>query len=510
MDESCEPSEPILAPDAIVWAIERLKPSLVRPLHETGRTDKLVELLRHYDSLRKAATELRTQSYLKACDEYDFMTDGWSPRTLEDILYALAEGSWECSDQVARDSISLVVFSVYNRDANDDTSQKPPPTLPSPLLFDIPGLDDSEFGASDELDPNVPSPLSIALRHARKQLLALDTGYDEEFWSKIYTSVVGDWLDEDHPDVAAEIVATGTVSQYFGNVWIYVKQMQEVERLWIRISRPIRTLLRTVQNETEALQVIEHFVREDGTNDAEVAAWARRTWEMVKRRDSALEQPTSLVTCSDEWNAEVDHIRSAFRGGSTCYVIVADALPQTLRPFTDEKSVLAVRLPERWLRAENVLAEPAHLERFYWTNSSIEDTDLILSINRSFWCSNEYLWPQLFRFGRSVPVLFVFKNKCILARYRFNHFSDLRAVSEVSLKHLPTFEISDAQWENDRPAERCTLMLPDEPPTRPAIFTNLVNRSTVLAGQSLRKAYLSENPGAEKSLAERLIQRLLS
>ncbi|WP_341318697.1 hypothetical protein WN982_27215 [Paraburkholderia sp. IMGN_8] len=55
MDKSCAPGKPIVAPDAIVWAVERLKPSLVKPVRETGQTDKLVELLRHYVSLREVA-----------------------------------------------------------------------------------------------------------------------------------------------------------------------------------------------------------------------------------------------------------------------------------------------------------------------------------------------------------------------------------------------------------------------------------------------------------------------
>lgn len=508
MDRSCAPGKPIVAPDAIAWAIDRLKPSLLKPLRETGQTDNLVELLRHYASLREVAENLRLEAFFSACADCGTPDEDQGYITLEDVLHALSEGDWKCNDAAARDSISLVLHTAFERHKDDRTDRHNQQTLSVPFLFDAPHLGNPEFGASDGLDPDTSPTLTIALRHARQQLLASDTGYDPEFWGKIYTSVVGDWLEEDLPEIAAQIAATGQVSPYFNHVWIYVKQMQKVERLWNGVSHPIRALLRTVEGETEALRVIEQFVREDGTNEAEVAAWARRTWDMVKRRNPTQEQPIGLATCRDEWNADVEHIRRAFRGGSTCYLIGADALPQTLRPLTDEKSVLAVRLPERWLRAEHVLAEPADLKRFYWTNGSTEDTDLTLSINRSFWCSNEYLWPQLFRFRRSVPVLFVFKEKCILAGYRFNHFSDLRGVSEVSLKHLPTFEILDAEWENGRPAERRRHVRADETATRPAIFTNLVDCSKATAGASLRKAYLSENPGAEKSLAERLIQGL--
>ncbi|WP_341318696.1 hypothetical protein WN982_27210 [Paraburkholderia sp. IMGN_8] len=449
---------------------------------------------------------MRVEAFFSACDDCGIPAEDWGYLTLEDVLYAIAEGNWKCNDTAARDSISLVLHTAFERHEDDRTDRHAQQTLSAPCLFDVPRPGNPEFGAPDGLDPDTSPTLKIALRHARQQLLAFDTGYDPEFWCKIYTSVVGDWLEEDLPDVAAEIVATGAVSPYFNHVWSYVKQMKEVERLWVGISYPIRALLRAEQNESEALHVIEQFVRQDGKDGTEVAAWVRRIWDMVKRRDSAQEQPASPVTCSDEWNAEVDHIRRAFRGGSTCYVIDADALPRSLRSLTDENSVLAVRLPERWLRAEHILSAPANLECFYWTNSSTEDTDLTLSINRSFWCSNEYLWPQLFRFRRSIPVLFVFKGKCVLARYRFNHFSDLRAVSDVSRKHLPTLEISDTEWKHDGAAGFHTSMPTDGTSTKPAIFTNLVDRSKVLASKNLRKAYVSENPGADKGLVERLVE----
>ncbi|REG52079.1 hypothetical protein B0G80_8594 [Paraburkholderia sp. BL6669N2] len=505
MDESCAPGKPIVAPDAIVWAIEKLKPTLVTPLRETGRTDNLIELLRHYVSLRDVAEKLRVDAFYSACEECGIHEVDWGHLTVEDALYGMAKGKWKCNDTAARDSISLVLHTAIERHKDDRADRHAKQTLSVPCLFDVPCSGNPEFGAPDSLDPDTSPTLKIALRHARQQLLASDNGYDPEFWGKIYTAVLGDWLEEDLPDVAAGIVATGAVSPYFNHVWSYVKQMQAVETLWVGISYPIRALLRAVQTESEALQVIEQFVLQAGKSDTEVAAWTHRVWDMVKRRDLVQEQSASAMTCSDDWNADVDHIRTAFRGGSTCYVIDADALPQGLRPLTDENSVLAVRLPERWLRAEHILSTPANLERFYWTDSSTEDTDLTLSINRSFWCSDEYLWTQLFRFRRSIPVLFVFKGKSVLVRYRFNHFSDLRAVSDVPRKHLPTLEISDTRWKNDRLAELRMSTVIDGITTKPAIFTNLVDRSKVLANKSLRKAYVSENPGADKGLVERLV-----
>ncbi|MGA9914396.1 MAG: hypothetical protein WBR17_17890 [Paraburkholderia sp.] len=507
MDESCAPGTPIVAPDAIVWAVERLKPSLVRPLREAWQTEELVGLLRHYGSLRQIAEKLRIEEYLSYCEECGVSADGGGYLTIEDVLYAIAKGIWKCDDMATSDSISLVLHTLHDRLKDDTTDRHPEQTLYAPSRFDVPRLGDSEFGASDGLDPEMLPTLSTALLHTRQQLLALDIGYDPDLWCNIYTSVIGDWLEEDYPDVAAEIVTTGVVSTYFENIQMYVNQMQEVERLWISLGHPIRTLLRSVDDEAEALQVIEQFVREDGTDDADAAAWARRVWDMVKRRDAAARShPVSSVTRCDDWNFEIEKIRMALRTGSTCFVINADALPQGIRSLTDEKYVLAVRLPERWLEAEDVLGAPAELDRFYWTNKRTEDADLTMSINRSFWCSDAYLWPQLFRFRRSVPVLYVFNETCMFARYQFSHFSDLCAVSSKPRKHLPSFEISDGAQQDRYSAERYMTVLPDGSQTEPAILTNLDDRSTPSAGKSLQEAYRSENPDANESFIERFIR----
>lgn len=69
LDTSCAPGKPIVTPDAIVWAVEKLKPSLVTPLREAGQTDELVGLLRRYCSLRQIAEKLRIEEYISYCEE---------------------------------------------------------------------------------------------------------------------------------------------------------------------------------------------------------------------------------------------------------------------------------------------------------------------------------------------------------------------------------------------------------------------------------------------------------
>ncbi|SFU26318.1 hypothetical protein SAMN05192563_10528 [Paraburkholderia aspalathi] len=129
LDRSCAPGKPIVAPDAIVWAVEKLKPSLVRPLRETGQTDELVGLLLHYRSLRAIAETLYIEKYLSYCEECGIPAEDGHQLTLEGALYALAEGKWECNDTAARDSISLVLHAAFERHQGDGTDRSPQQTF---------------------------------------------------------------------------------------------------------------------------------------------------------------------------------------------------------------------------------------------------------------------------------------------------------------------------------------------------------------------------------------------
>src|ERR1700676_3465173 len=69
MDEYAGHGNAFLAPEVVVWVLEQLKPTLVKPLHEIGRVDELVQLLRYYNSLRETAEEMRRSDFHDACSE---------------------------------------------------------------------------------------------------------------------------------------------------------------------------------------------------------------------------------------------------------------------------------------------------------------------------------------------------------------------------------------------------------------------------------------------------------
>jgi hypothetical protein len=69
MEQSAPGSHFIFVTEVVVWAIERLNPSLVTALRDAGQFDHFRRCLALYGTLRPSAEELRYQAYLDACAE---------------------------------------------------------------------------------------------------------------------------------------------------------------------------------------------------------------------------------------------------------------------------------------------------------------------------------------------------------------------------------------------------------------------------------------------------------
>jgi hypothetical protein len=207
--------------------------------------------------------------------------------TPDDMLYALQSGAWACDDLVARKNIERALVRVLRRNAGTERMSQSQSVVQNWLAeprqrnaLYIPDL-----CASDTLAPQVAPVLAKALGHARRELALCDSGSGPEFWCRIYTSVLGDWLESDMPEVAHELLETGLVAEYSTSVWAYVRQMQRVEWMWNGLSYPLRTLLLRTRDEDVAIRLIAQVVQTHGMGEAEVPAWTTRVWNTVKRRD---------------------------------------------------------------------------------------------------------------------------------------------------------------------------------------------------------------------------------
>ncbi|MEX3945564.1 hypothetical protein AB4Y44_39770 [Paraburkholderia sp. BR10937] len=499
MDESARAGTPIIVAELVVWALTKSVPSVMGPLVESGQLESLTRLLRDYAALRPIAESHRFSSYLRGCAEagVDYDDDGYL--TPEDMRRALKSHAWGYSDPEARTAIGRALHFVLVDSKDAEASGRPHPgancTAPE-NTHRIHVECSSDARAADELDPVLQPALATAVAHTRRELLACDNSGAPDFWGKIYTSVLGDWLETDVPEVAAEVLANGLTSEYFKSVWHYVKQMCWVERLWAGLGHHIRDLLLRETDEVLALQLIGAVVSagELQIDEHRVGAWSRRVWQMLQRRDSCAKESADGLIVSAESNTFLESVRSSTNGYDTCYLVDAKTLPARFCGLTDERQVLVVRLPEDWLLALGEIESQPGLSCFWWERG--KDCRLALSINRAFWCDYDELWSKLFKFRRSIPVLYVFETCCIFARYRFQHFSDLRAVADVPHKRRLTLDISGENWEHYSSSVYWTAALPDGRRLKPSILGNLVDMTSGTAGGKLREARLRENPDA--------------
>ncbi|NPT54423.1 hypothetical protein [Paraburkholderia elongata] len=494
MDSYAGHGNAFLAPEVSVWMLEQIKPSLMKPLHEVGKIGELIRLLHHYNSLRETAEEMRHRDFYEnsPTDEIDddFLT-------LHAVARALARGIWKCDDNTASKSIKLVMHDWTLRHQDEQTPWEPPMRWVDVLAKFAPGTHlprvlKADLETSDAIDTRLTPVLSTALTHARQQLLACDSSGYHAFWNKVYNFALGEWLTVDLPEVAAQILANKSSGLYFDSIGAYVLQMRVAERFWRGLTAPVRALLLGMNDEPEALRLIGVNVRAGGIQESEAVACATRIWKMLKRRATAGDELASELAYSNEPNAVVESIRADQNSNTNFYLIDIDALPHSLRHLTDERYCLVVRLPEQWLGAKNALATQSGVHCFAVPN----DRKLSLSIGCAFVCNFDKLWPDLFRFRRSIPVLHVFENQCILAFHQFNHFADLRELN----RQVATRGFRHAMSKHEHPGsdvlldEDSTTNLANASRPVPAFFDNFVDFSTPL-DKSLSEAYLAENPG---------------
>ncbi|NIE66850.1 hypothetical protein [Burkholderia sp. Ax-1719] len=513
MDRSARLGSLIFVPEIVTWALEKSEPAVIQALADVGQLTNFADLLRHYAKLRPIAECLRISEHLRGCMEAGVDYDDNGCLTPMDMLFAVRSGEWKCSERVAYGAITRALRFVVGHE--EDTLPASSPAwhfdlTRSQTASDAKTKSVDEAYAADELDSALQPPLDMAITHARRELLACDTGDDPSFWRKVYTSVLGDWLQTDMPEVAAEILEKGLTAEYFSSAWVYVSQMQKVERFWSGLGSPIRELLLTENDEACGVALIAEVVRADGSSvdENEVIAWSKRVWRMMQRRSSCNSERGSDPIRSIESNAFLDFVRECANAIDTCYFADIEMLPASFRECTDETRVLVVRLPEPWSAAPDELASQPGLDSFFWRTDRGNEY-FALAISRAFWCDYEKLLTHLPSFRRSIPVLYVFEGRCALARYRFQHFSDLRALVDTPYHWRSLLHISDEDWGQDKNGSAWISVLPDGSRIKPSLLSNVVDMTGGATCRKLSETYLREKPDAVLSREQRIIDEAL-
>ncbi|CAN7673377.1 hypothetical protein LJR034_005423 [Caballeronia sp. LjRoot34] len=488
-----------LIPDVFVWTLEQMNPSLIERLSKLDLLDTFRLRLAQYQELRVLAEPLRFENHLRA--EAEMCTDlqDFGYLELGDMQYALRCGDWRPDDPLTRLCFERVLRTACAMPRMEEEESRaignPLPVRAASTLKGTEHLKGVTEDTSANLNAPVPEAMETALQHIRRELIANDDGREDRHWAHVYTSILGAWLHEDMPDEVTKVLAGGHAQAFFDELAQFRHQMEQAERVWNAMGKTVRALVLRA-DEPAASMVIAEFVRTDNTAEDEVPAWTSLLRNMVRRRghgdSSAGRKDISNVTETHDTSAVVEAIRSDSRAKTAGYLISSADLPTSLRGSVHEQLCLAVRLPEERVHIPETLSEAPGLQCVYSQMDRLNAPyETQLSVSRAFWCKYEAMWPVLFRFRRAIPVLFVFEGRCVLVKYPFEHFSDLRGVAD-GRTYRWTVNVSEGPW-TDWHGYRRVDTLPDGVQLKPAMLDQIVDLSETVHANPLGDAYTANH-----------------
>ncbi|MGF6507845.1 hypothetical protein [Paraburkholderia sp. 32] len=499
----------VCTPEVTLWALEKMEPRRMNALRDKGDIAALMRLLQHCFALFSAAETwlartLSEDGYQAGFETYDRCI------SIDDLLYVVeSDDEWSYVDNFIRDTFTLVLRSLVQevQTSSITTCLPAADTVPAKEVSVGTARSLSSVETVVAMAPGPNDALASALAHARCELLASDDGYECDFWSKVYISILGTWLEEDVPSVADELLARGQSVAYFEGVAEHLSMMKIVEDVWNGLGLPVRELLLREASFSRALEIIVATVkvhrREISEEDAEQIA--EHVWRMVQRRAVYRDDATAKVFHSDASNDLIQDVRANLASHLTCHVVDRAMLPMCYREQIDETKALVVRLSELWLDVVGVLGKPSGIKRFFLHAGSDKCTT-VLCLNLSFWVESESLWTQLFRFRRSIPVLYVFESRCTLVRYRFKHFSDLRAADKLHPRYWASLDISSEDWFEWPVGSAKSVRLPNGALAMPSVVRCVNDMTTGFEGGAESEGSSVEKADAPLPQGQRLIQ----
>ncbi|WP_207005682.1 hypothetical protein [Trinickia mobilis] len=481
MDRSLFSREGIVTvvPEVIVWMMKESSPELFREIDGRDLRESLVSLLDEYAALRMKAQQRFFLPAAHSTRESDCEAQRLVRITYDDLLNAL---STSAVSPEFRHVFASILPDVEEKleliDAipwgDEEIEDSPAWNVDTTPLFDH----YSRHRKAEQLrDPiaNSTEPLELAKIWLKSTLEAMDDGRHPYFWSTVYTSVLGEWFQTTSPSLAKSVEAAGLIPAFYDAAGSYVATMRDIERRWHRLSEP---LCKLVSNRTgsadEAIEIIASMLDINARQETERIAIARQVYDMFCRR---LNPERTAKSCklfaSPASNPLIEMIRQDPASWETCYLVDTSALPMPFAERVTERQCLVVRLPEARLQLLNELADDTGLTGVFSKMSDGSQRRFNLTVNHAFWAPREQLWHAIFRFRNEVPVLYLFADICILARYHFNHFVDLRRVADVPYRNWDSATLDDGEWRYA--ARHYQSELPDGTQVKPAILTTVTD-----------------------------------
>jgi hypothetical protein len=318
-------------------------------------------------------------------------------------------------------------------------------------------------------------PLHLAKLWTAATLEGMDDGRHINYWSSIYTSVLGEWLQTTSPVIADLIESNDLIVDFYREAQMYVDKMRAVERQWHMLGYPLRMLLDlNASSAEEATALIASMIDVGERGEAARDEMATLTYHMFCRRLNPARNSSKCELIKSNTDSKViEFIRNDASSFENCYVIDSSSLPEPFAERTSEQRCIAVRLPEIRLQLLDELARDDGLYSVFSEKDDGTECRLNLAINHAFWVPEEQMWARMFGFERRIPVLYVFNDVCLFAQYQFNHYADLRRVASVPYRNRDCVALSEGDWRHG--AKSFTSSLKDGKQVRPEILEKVVD-----------------------------------
>ncbi|WP_207002696.1 hypothetical protein [Trinickia mobilis] len=492
MDQSLSTSEGLVSvvPQVVLWMLKETSPDVIAEIEESGLREPFISLLAEYAALRRTAQKrLAFSAYSN--NEVELEAPLPFRITYDHLREALSLGDGDDVRPAFRNALSSILPIVQERLQMVDEISWGDEEMAGPWGDEFieqndehaePLFDHFEaYQISEQLSApldNSNAPLELATIWFRSTLDSMDDGRHLHFWSTVYTSVLGEWLQLAAPFLAKSVETNGLIPAFYKAATSYVETMRDIERLWHRLSEPLRSLLShcTVDAE-EAVGIIASMLEFPEHEEAARELTARMVYAMFCRRlnpdrTTTTREPYQLLAS----NTVLQTIRHEAASLETCYLVDSSALPKPFEERITERQCIVVRLPEERLQLLDQLARDVGLTGLFSKMADGSQQRCNLTVNHAFWALQEQLWPMMFRFRNEVPVLYVFPEICVLVLYRFNHFVDLRRVADVPYRHWDSATLNDGEWRHA--AKHYVSQLPDGTQVKPVILTKVADLTT--------------------------------
>jgi hypothetical protein len=477
-----------VVPDTILWMLQKQSPELMARVGANSCTRTLLSWLAEYAFLRDEAR--RTLVARHSENEPGAGLNSEVPLGLEDFAVALSSISGPAITKEFRRHFASILWEVQDKedalrtiewgDADgSDMSRRACLEHDGAGLFPTSRFDhfaehrhaqmlQDPFGDSRE-------PLHLAKLWIAATLESMDDGRHVNFWSSVYTSVLGEWLQTTSPLIAEVIESNDLITDFYREAQTYVDKMRAVERRWHRLSYPLRGVIdQHAPSAQDATALIASMIDVGERGESARDEMATLTYRMFCRRLHPTRNTSKRELIGSGTDSKViEFIRNNASSFENCYVIDSSSLPEPFAKRTSEQRCIAVRLPEIHLQLLDELARDDGLYSVFSKKDDGTACRLNLAVNHAFWMPEEQMWTRMFGFQQRIPVLYVFNDVCLFAQYQFNHYADLRRIADVPYRNRPEATLSDGDW--GYAAKSFTSSLKDGTQVRPEILEKVVD-----------------------------------